>query len=546
MKSLLPAAMVVLAASTSAWADEPDSKEFGTAPRVALGADLTDEQRLAIWDQIARNTEMLKEQGILPKTAPALLATHPTLDWPLRAPALNDPGYHRIWQFVDHNPAFPNQLQDYACGTRTYDNAGGYNHQGTDYGIWPFEWLRLDQGVVQVVAAAPGIIVGRDDGHPDHSCVQDPSAQWNAVYIQHADGSYAWYGHMKNGSQTAKPIGASVAAGEYLGLVASAGNSNVPHLHLEVYDSASALNDPYTGTCNNFNPTTWWISQRPYYDSALNRFASGYGGPIFAGCPNEEDPREANDFNPGDRAVFVTYFRDQLAGQTSTNTLRRPDGTVFSTWTDNPTSAFEDATWWLRMFGSFAPSGPLGVWRYDVTYLGKTYSRHFRVSAATGVGRVPGDLDDDVPVRVGKSGANVSLSWAASCVPTDTDYEVYEGTIGNWTSHTPEACSTAGATSTAFAPGAGSTYYLVVPTNGANEGSYGFTGAWAERPLGAASCHAQVIGGSCPHCGDARLESPEVCDQDLLNGQTCITLGFTGGDLLCKSDCTAFDTSLCF
>ena len=207
---------------------------------------------------------------------------------------------------------------------------------------------------------------------------------------------------------------------------------------------------------------------------------------------------------------------------------------------------FQDSTYWLRTLSNFAPAGPLGIWRYDVTYQGKTYSRNFRLSAASGSGRVPGELQDETPVRVNKSGPNLSLTWAASCVVTDTDYEVYEGDIGNWTSHTSKLCSTGGAMSAGFASPAGSTYYLIVPTDTAVEGSYGWNHQFVARPTGVSTCHSQVIGGNCPRCGDSVVEASEICDRNQLSGHTCQTEGFTDGELRCGSDCQSFDTSSCF
>ncbi len=46
-------------------------------------------------------------------------------------------------------------------------------------------------------------------------------------------------------------------------------------------------------------------------------------------------------------------------------------------------------------------------------------------------------------------------------------------------------------------------------------------------------------------CGNGVLDSGEACDGDLLNGQDCQQLGFSGGILSCRTDCSGFDTSLC-
>ena len=46
-------------------------------------------------------------------------------------------------------------------------------------------------------------------------------------------------------------------------------------------------------------------------------------------------------------------------------------------------------------------------------------------------------------------------------------------------------------------------------------------------------------------CGNDKVDTGEVCDGNSLGGATCVMLGFGAGPLSCKSDCSAFDTSLC-
>jgi murein DD-endopeptidase MepM/ murein hydrolase activator NlpD len=57
----------------------------------------------------------------------------------------------------------------------------------------------MDRSEVQIVAAAPGQIVYRSDGNFDRSCDWTTTTNWNAIQVQHADGSRALYGHMKKG-----------------------------------------------------------------------------------------------------------------------------------------------------------------------------------------------------------------------------------------------------------------------------------------------------------------------------------------------------------
>ena len=100
-------------------------------------------------------------------------------------------------------------------------------------------------------------------------------------------------------------------------------------------------------------------------------------------------------------------------------------------------------------------------------------------------------------LTVNKSGGSLALSWFGSCSVADNNYEVYEGAIGgNFTSHVPVTCATNGTTAT-FPPAAGNNYYLVVPTNGATEGSYGKNKGGVERPASTAACVPQSVG-TCP------------------------------------------------
>ena len=79
----------------------------------------------------------------------------------------------------------------------------------------------------------------------------------------------------------------------------------------------------------------------------------------------------------------------------------------------------------------------------------------------------------------------------------DVDYEIYVGTIGDFTSHLPRRCSTEGLTSHRLRITTSNHYFLVVPKSGNREGSYGFDGNGVERTQGADACHLQSIG-SCP------------------------------------------------
>lgn len=185
-------------------------------------ADFVSEQdRSRIWAEIDAQRAKLS----LPKAG-----SRPEFRWPLRAAGgYSNPGFWRVSYYVDHDALVPNQLRDFSCGARTYDRSDGYNHRGTDISLSHDAWNVMAAGQVEIVAAAPGIIINKSDGNFDQSCANVVGSPWNAVYVQHDDGSVAWYGHMRNGSTTTKAVGARVEAGEYLGKVGSSGNSGGPH-----------------------------------------------------------------------------------------------------------------------------------------------------------------------------------------------------------------------------------------------------------------------------------------------------------------------------
>jgi len=102
------------------------------------------------------------------------------------------------------------------------------------------------------------------------------------------------------------------------------------------------------------------------------------------------------------------------------------------------------------------------------------------------------------PLLVAPAGAgDLRLTWNVSCSASAVDYEVYEGSIGDFTSHVPRLCSTGGATSATLTPSAGNTYHLIVPTDGVHGGSYGRRSDGFERPTSASACAPQDPG-PCP------------------------------------------------
>lgn len=335
---------------------------------------MTPIQRAQIMHQLKQSQAALQQKGLLKISSHAAA---PKFIWPVKK--ADSAPYENVWSisnYVDHDPNYPNQIKDWNCGTRTYDTDGGYNHAGIDIFTWPFGWYQFQNNQAEVIAAADGVIVYKSDGNFDMSCSMS-GGNWNAVYVQHADGSIAWYGHMKKNSLTAKPVGAAVAAGEFLGVVGSSGNSTGPHLHFEVYNSNFDLVETYQGPCNNFpsGNQSWWQQQKPYEDPKINAVLTHSAVPVFNTCPATETTNLKNDFGNGNSVVAAIYLADQQPSTTVQVQLVRPNNTVAYTTTASA-NVFYAASYWYWTFTS-AYFNMTGTWKFRATYQGKTVTHEF-------------------------------------------------------------------------------------------------------------------------------------------------------------------------
>ena len=259
-----------------------------------------------------------------------------SLIWPLKlATGFTQCEYHFIGAYVDQNTA-TTTIQDYDCGTNTYDG-----HHGTDIAIWPYSLYKMDNNQVEVIAAAAGTIIQKNDGNFDRNCGSNTLTA-NSIIIQHADGTYALYWHMKNGSVTTKAVGQTVVAGEKIGVVGSSGSSSGPHLHFEIWTGATntTYKDPFSGACNLLNANSWWASQRPHAEPAIMKTSVHPTDITLATCPTSDVPNESNTFvvpfqgaglAPG-YAKFYAFWRELPANAIIASRIINPNGTTFNSW----------------------------------------------------------------------------------------------------------------------------------------------------------------------------------------------------------------------
>jgi murein DD-endopeptidase MepM/ murein hydrolase activator NlpD len=293
----------------------------------------------------------------------------PLLEWPMRqSDFFNDPSYYAISNYVDLDPTFNNVL-DYNGLNQTYDG-----HDGIDIRSSPYFWKKMADSHVEVIAAADGIIIFKQDGFEDDhcSCVDN---NWNAVYLLHADGSQTWYGHLKTNTTTSRDSGDFVAVGEYIGIIGSSGCSTNPHLHFEVYDNMGNRIEPFAGPANNTTVNSWWANQLPYYDSGINKIATHSMAPTTPACPGVEVPNEKVAFDQGEAITFTIAIRHSLTTDSAVVETFEPDGDQSSLidLTYIRSGTFFSRAVLPRWSRTLAANAQRGRWLYKVTYYSGTY-----------------------------------------------------------------------------------------------------------------------------------------------------------------------------
>ncbi|MBL0341117.1 MAG: T9SS type A sorting domain-containing protein [Bacteroidetes bacterium] len=363
--------------------------KFTVAPAPCISAEL----KQSVMVENRRNKEALRQ------TNPGLFQRNssvtPTFIWPTQPKSgFSDYGYYTINYLVDHNFSFPNQWLDYNCSNRTYDWGSG-NHEGTDIILWPYGWKKMDDNVMEIVAAAPGIIINKNNSFFDRVCVNAGNPNWNGIIIEHADGSQAWYWHFQTGSATTKNIGDAIVAGEYLGRAGSSGSSNYPHLHFQVMDSVGGTIDPWQGSCNSMNSNSWWQNQQPYNVPSVNRICTKQTQLEYYNCPTPETTNEVDTFALGDSLWLWVYTRDLEFNSQMQLNIYNPSGTNVLNWQFVIPWA-TTATGYIRWYYVIDPWWVDGTWIFESVYGGNSYQHQFVIDNSTGLN----DQDGNSPISI--------------------------------------------------------------------------------------------------------------------------------------------------
>jgi murein DD-endopeptidase MepM/ murein hydrolase activator NlpD len=242
-----------LCLTSAATADSPTTKATIAAQisSAVSGALISYGGGQAVIDRCVSDAEYDKLREIVHQSAVATAGSETPLtlfEDPVDS-GMNSPG-RPVNNYVDLDSG--GGILDYNCGSASYDG-----HQGIDIEIRDF--YDMDEGV-PILCAAEGVVYFTHDGEFDRRLECIPGAVANAVAVEHADGSSAYYFHMRKNSVQVQ-VGDTVEVGDILGYIGSSGCSTFPHLHFEIHDGVVV--EPHHGPCQG-NPSRWAFPQGPY------------------------------------------------------------------------------------------------------------------------------------------------------------------------------------------------------------------------------------------------------------------------------------------
>lgn len=268
-----------------------------------------------------------------------------------------------IQHYVDRDPG-PG-VRDYRCGRHTYEG-----HKGTDIRLLDMAAQRRG---VEVLAAAPGRVARLRDGEPDIS-VKAPGAPsvankecGNGVVIDHGGGWETQYCHLARGSVRVTQ-GQVVAAGQPIARVGLSGNTEFPHLHLQVSHTGQIV-DPFRATtgdaaCGAPNDGLWTAAamrQLAYKDGVILNIG-------FAGAPFDmaalEEARTSSFSASSEYMIGYGRAAGLKGGDVIEVVLLAPGGAVLARNASPPMD--RDKAQYLSFVGKKRPQGGWSTGAYTV------------------------------------------------------------------------------------------------------------------------------------------------------------------------------------
>lgn len=299
-------------------------------------------------------------------------------------------------------------IQDWDCTMISYDG-----HDGTDIGLRSF----AEQAVgVPVFASLPGTVIATHDGEvDDNTCGLACTTLANSVIIDHGNGRVGYYWHLRNGSVSVTP-GATVAAGEQIGLVGSSGLSSGPHLHLGTEVNGTFV-EPYVGPCNA--GTTLW-SDQPEIERAFYLFDHGMTPLDLTSHPGlpQSFPRSGEYAVTDGPLTLWILAANMPANPPFTLRVRRPNGTVAGIFTGALNTVPQLFSWhWIQFNVPPEMHTLTGNWRIQLLFGATLWVDSF-VEVVNAHGPIYNDAPE--PIGVHFEPAVVQKTGPLSC-HVDTD-----------------------------------------------------------------------------------------------------------------------------
>ncbi len=271
-----------------------------------------------------------------------------------------------VQNYFDADPS--PKWHDYKCGEQSYDG-----HDGTDFRV---PSMAEEHAGVDVLAAAPGTVLATRDGVDDVSVrVAGPESVkgrecGNGVVIRHTGGWMTQYCHMAKGSVRVTR-GQVVDTGAPLGHVGLSGNTEFPHLHLNVMLNQTKV-DPFAygaapGSCGG--------GQSLWNDAARKVLQYRRGEVLNAGFAGEPvkmeqvESGEVQHMSPTPTSpALVAYVRaiGLEAGEAIELSITAPDGSTFVERREQPLG--ESKAQWLQMLGKKRGATPWPAGTYTAQY----------------------------------------------------------------------------------------------------------------------------------------------------------------------------------
>ena len=296
------------------------------------------------------------------KTEPQTTSPNPKVEAGLKLGKVLDCTFgEKCWIARYSDRARGKDKADYQCGRRTQNN-----HKGTDFAVANFGEMKRG---VAVLAAADGTVLRTRNNMQDISVLETGQQSvknkecGNAAIIEHVSGYTTQYCHMRQGSVSVKP-GDQVKAGDKIGLLGLSGDTEYPHMHLNVRKDGKRI-DPFDGqrlntSCNSGNGSeSLWKEQPPYTGMDLMPL-------VFSSEPLTRKTRwniQPDSLQTDAPALIVTGIGwNIMVGDTWQFNIFRPDG---SQATNRRLTAKKNrqSQWYAnRLFrpeGGFMP----GVWK---------------------------------------------------------------------------------------------------------------------------------------------------------------------------------------